>query len=331
MKLEFSSDRNRVRLWDKFDQAQAAVRAPINGAPDPAPPSVPVVVTPVRPAGLGAAPVQRTIYQAPTPIRYISEPERTQWGEYRTALLVFVVIVFAALILVPVLMPEGNPWGRFHKDLLPKKAKQAEPPIVSGARPPAMPATVSRKPDPLIDGWSLELLNEIEWHRFEQVVAAYEKELGHDARLTDFGADGGIDIKVYDREAGQVKRLVQCKAYSQKLKVDLVRAFYGVMAHENVKEGTYYTTDRYTADALQFAEGKNLELIDGPTFLSRIKKLDLPIQLRLFETATKGDYKTPTCASCGIKMRLVSGKNDRSFWGCPNYPRCNNRLSFVKE
>ena len=64
-----------------------------------------------------------------------------------------------------------------------------------------MPATVSRKPDPFIDGWSLVLLNENEWHRFEQVDAAYENELGHDARLTDFGADEGIDIKVHDRES----------------------------------------------------------------------------------------------------------------------------------
>jgi restriction system protein len=174
-------------------------------------------------------------------------------------------------------------------------------------------------------------LNEIEWYRFEHVVAGYEKAIGHDARLTGFGADGGIDIKVYGGDSGQLKRLVQCKAHNRKLKVDLIRAFYGVMAHERISHGTFYTTGEYTRDALSFAEGKNLELVDGRTLVSRIKKLDLPIQLKLFEVATEGDYTTPTCASCGIKMLLKTGRRDRPFWGCENFPRCHNTLTVARE
>jgi len=39
--------------------------------------------------------------------------------------------------------------------------------------------------------------------------------------------------------------------------------------------------------------------------------------------ATAGDYTTPTCASCGVKMIVRTPKaGGKAFWGCVNYPRC---------
>ena len=154
-------------------------------------------------------------------------------------------------------------------------------------------------------------------------LSPYENALGHDARLTGFGADGGIDVKVYDRVSGKVVRLIQCKAYSRQVKVDFVRALVGVMAHEAVEHATFYTTDSFSRDGIDFAAGKNLELVNGATFIARIKKLDLPNQIRLFELATEGDYTTPTCPSCGIKMVRRPG----GFWGCVNYPKgCRSKI-----
>jgi hypothetical protein len=196
---------------------------------------------------------------------------------------------------------------------------------------PAALATGSQRasrPDPVKDGWSYDLLKRIEWHRFEHLVIAYEQTMGHSAELTSFGPDGGIDGQVFEAGTRTLKRVIQCKAFTnQKVGVELVRAFYGVMSLQKVSHGAFYTMSGFTNEALAIArENENLELVDGETLLRRIRDLKLSDQIRLFEIATEGDYTTPTCASCGIKMIVKTAAKGRSegssFWGCPNYPRC---------
>lgn len=189
----------------------------------------------------------------------------------------------------------------------------------------------SHRPDPLRDGWSLSLLKEIEWHRFEQLVAAFEAEKGFHSELTAFGADGGIDVRVFDKENGQPLSIIQCKAFDRDfIGVQMIREFFGVMVHEKIPEGSFYTTSDFTVDARAFAAGKPVILVTGDGFLQEINRLPLSSQLKLFELATAGDYRTPTCARCGVKMILRTGKNGqglgKGFWGCVNYPRCSNKI-----
>ncbi|HEX5767920.1 MAG TPA: topoisomerase DNA-binding C4 zinc finger domain-containing protein [Burkholderiales bacterium] len=41
--------------------------------------------------------------------------------------------------------------------------------------------------------------------------------------------------------------------------------------------------------------------------------------------ATQGDFLTPTCPSCGIKMiPRKSTAHGRTYWGCRNYPGCKH-------
>ena len=48
----------------------------------------------------------------------------------------------------------------------------------------------------------------------------------------------------------------------------------------------------------------------------------------LSEIATKGDFLTPTCPRCSIKMTArKSTREGRMFWGCTNYPRCKQTFS----
>lgn len=197
-------------------------------------------------------------------------------------------------------------------------------------------SSAAARPDPLKDGWSLKLLRSIEWHRFEHLVAAYEREMGHDAELTTFGADGGIDIELFPAGSRTPSRIIQCKAYThQMVGVELVRAFYGVMQLRKVPQGSFYTTGTFSEDALSIGhETENLDLVDGQTLLNRIQRLPLSAQIRLFEVATESDYTTPTCPSCGVKMILKMAEKGRDagsrFWGCRNYPRCRSRLKMVK-
>lgn len=242
-------------------------------------------------------------------------------------MVLLMALVFAALVSIKWwLRAQAN---RQRDDVFFGTNRNKPPPLVLPR------SSVSVRPDPLKDGWSLKLLRSIEWHRFEHLVAAYEREMGHDAELTSFGADGGVDIVLFPAGSRTPSRIIQCKAFNQqKVGVDLVRAFYGVMTMRKVPKGSFYTTGSFSNDAFSIGlENENLDLIDGQNFLNRILRLPLSAQMRLFEIATEGDYTTPTCANCGVKMILKTAEKGRDagsrFWGCRNFPRCKSTLKLA--
>jgi restriction system protein len=186
---------------------------------------------------------------------------------------------------------------------------------------PPIRITENEKPNT----WTLEVLMSLEWKRFEEICNEYLIMLGHNARLTRNGADGGIDIEIW-KENTKVC-LVQCKAWIWKIGVKEIRELYGIMASENAKNGIYITTSSFTQEAITFRQGKNIRLIDGKTLISKIQSLEIDQQNYLLSLATAGDYTTPTCARCNSKMIKRSGNNGKKdFWGCLNYPRCRNTL-----
>lgn len=187
---------------------------------------------------------------------------------------------------------------------------------------------VPQVPELVESFWSLELLRKLEWKRFEDLVAAYAKELDQEARTTRIGPDGGVDIEILDRNTRQIVMLVQCKAWNAyKVGIKPLRELFGVMAAANIKEGAFFTTGEFTHEAVEFARENGLDMVDGREFLIRMGKLPSVSQKRLLVLSTEGDYITPTCPRCGTKMVLrTSGRGRNSgeqFWGCRSYPRCH--------
>jgi restriction system protein len=120
---------------------------------------------------------------------------------------------------------------------------------------------------------------------------------------------------------------VQCKAWIWKISVKEIRELYGIMTSEKADAGIFITTSSFTKDAIEFSQNKNITLLDGKTLISNIKNLDTQQQRYLLNSATTGDYTTPTCARCNSKMIKRNGNNgEKDFWGCLNYPRCRNTL-----
>jgi restriction system protein len=177
------------------------------------------------------------------------------------------------------------------------------------------------------DAWSLDLLRQVEWKRFEELCAAYFCEMGLRAETIRCGADGGVDVKLFRGDAPDPDSILQCKAWNSRyVGVKPVRELFGVMAHQKVRRGIFLTTSIYTKEALAFAKDNPIFLIDGEKFFSMISKLSSEAQKRLLDIATEGEYLVPSCPSCGIKM--VERKGPKiNFWGCQNYPKC--RLTFV--
>ena len=181
------------------------------------------------------------------------------------------------------------------------------------------------------EAWSLELLSNIEWKRFEDLCAEYYREKGIRCETTPLGADGGIDLKLYQGDSGKPTTIVQCKAWVGRLVgVKLVRELRGVMASENIEKGFFMTSSAYSQDAKEFARSNNITLIDAKLFLMMIMRLPREARDRLLSFTTKGDYTTPTCPACGIKMVRRDGSRG-AFWGCKSYPRCRQILSIGRH
>lgn len=173
--------------------------------------------------------------------------------------------------------------------------------------------------------WSIELLRELEWNRFEKLTAEYFRILGKRVETVSHGADGGVDARIYAHSSSVLEYAIQCKAWNSMVGIRPVRELFGVMAHESAGKGIFMTTSTFSEDAKQFAteHSDKLFLIDGQKFISMILKLPEEKKAKLLAFATEGNYTTPTCASCGIKMvwRAKGG-----FWGCKNYPKCKTTL-----
>jgi len=181
--------------------------------------------------------------------------------------------------------------------------------------------------------WSLELIKSLEWRYFEELCSEYYKEKGYETKLTRFGADGGVDINLYKESYSLNKPygIVQCKAWNtNKIGVKPIRELYGVMAAEQTPLGIFITSGAFTIEAKDFSKNKNLKLISGIELLNLIKVMPEKSKQKLLDKITKGDYLTPTCPSCGIKMVLRTSKKGQNigskFWGCKNFPRCRSTL-----
>ncbi len=178
------------------------------------------------------------------------------------------------------------------------------------------------------DAWSYSLITSLEWKRFEDLCAGLFSAKGYDAKTTGTGADGGIDIYLFPSGVDEPLGIIQCKAWAKnKVGVKPIRELFGVMTAEKVPLGVFITSGEFTADARSFAKGKHVKLLTGKDILKLIKELPQEKQSALLSEITKGDYTTPTCSSCGVKMTLrTNKKTSANFWGCINFPRCRQRL-----
>lgn len=174
--------------------------------------------------------------------------------------------------------------------------------------------------------WSLALLQSIEWKRFEEVVAAYFRAKNFRCETIEYGPDGGVDGRLYFGDLPGAVGIVQCKAWgSKQVGVAPVRELLGVMAHEKVSRGYFCATGDFSKEATAFAAVNPIKLISGRDLLDAIAQMPAEARGQLLAVSTTGDYTTPTCPSCGIKLveRTIGG---RAAWGCRHYPRCGTKI-----
>lgn len=172
--------------------------------------------------------------------------------------------------------------------------------------------------------WTRELLKHLEWRRLEELCAAYYEDLGFRTAVAHERADGSAEICLYAADAERVAVLVQCKAWdAYPIGIKALHELRAAMVSADAAKGAMVTAGRFTPEAAAYAKKEAIELVDGAALFEKLTALPPEKSLALLKLATKGDFLTPTCPRCFIKMTArKSTGHGRMFWGCRNYPRC---------
>lgn len=169
--------------------------------------------------------------------------------------------------------------------------------------------------------------DDMTWQEFEMLVAEAFRLRGYQARETGgSGPDGGVDVVLTKKSE---TFLVQCKHWrAQRVGVEIVRELYGVMAAKGATGGFAVTSGRFSSDARSFAEGRNIQLIDGV----ELKRMLREVQAQGPAAASDAPQRqpatptVPACPRCGSTMVKRAARQGASagqqFWGCSAFPRC---------
>ena len=140
---------------------------------------------------------------------------------------------------------------------------------------------------------------------FEEYIANLFNCLGYKAEKVGGSYDGGIDVII---KKGEEIGYIQCKKFiTREVPVGAVRDFYGAFIGKlAASKGYFISTNKFTLEAIKFAEDKPIELVDHFKLIKYIKMAD----------------KNNTCPQCGGLLIEKNGKFGK-FCGCSNYPKCN--------
>jgi restriction system protein len=151
--------------------------------------------------------------------------------------------------------------------------------------------------------------------------------------------DGGVDFEIMKH--GKTW-LVQVKHWRHEVTVKEVRELWGIVASEGAVGAVLIGTSGFTERAREFAELKDLTLVDGPQFLRLRSELpDLQTVASRAPDAMVSEgfvahlsgVHRPACPKCGRPMVLVTRLEDaivkNQFWGCKEYPACDGTRRFA--
>lgn len=179
---------------------------------------------------------------------------------------------------------------------------------------------------------SLDDLRALTWRQFESIVGEAFRQQGYAVTETgQGGADGGVDLVL--TRAGK-RYFVQCKQYrAWTIPVMVVREIFGVVAARKADGAIVVTTGTFTNDAVDFAKGQPIELIDG----RRLEAMVREISVVGASAPGGGARRDPTidgaavatsvaagsCPKCGATMvRRTPRAGGAAFFGCSTFPKC---------
>ncbi len=180
------------------------------------------------------------------------------------------------------------------------------------------------------------------WREFEVLVGEYFRRQGFSVLDNGGGGpDGGVDVRL---QKGSDRYLVQCKQWrARSVGVVTVRELYGVMAAQRVAGGFVVTSGDFTYEARSFADGREIQLINGRALQSGVRNQAGPAVLsaRPALLAAQSSSEVPvspeilSCPHCHAPMVLRRARSGattgKQFWGCSFYGqnKCRGTLDLA--
>jgi len=167
-------------------------------------------------------------------------------------------------------------------------------------------------------------LGALTWDDFEGYLAEYYRRRGASVTYRGgAGSDGGVDL-VLDDASG--RRIVQAKHWkTRRVGIVPLRALWGVRDDERAQGAVFVTSGTFTPEALRFAEGKRLELIDGEQLNRVVAELkNAGGDASTLARPSVGAERCPQCGEGNLTRRLAR-KGPRAgshFIGCSRWPQC---------
>lgn len=168
------------------------------------------------------------------------------------------------------------------------------------------------------------------WREFEVLVGEYFRRQGFTALDNGGGGpNGGVDVLL---QKGSDKYLLQCKQWrALRVGVQPVRELYGVMAARRMAGGFVVTSGEFTQEARSFAEGREIQLINGKTLQRGIQAQAAASGSSVPAVREVGKpppvvptaEAMPGCPLCGAPMVLRQARQGaavgKQFWGCSRF------------
>ncbi len=178
---------------------------------------------------------------------------------------------------------------------------------------------------------SADGMAQMSWREFETLAGEYFRRQGYSVLENGGGGpDGGVDLLL---QKGKDRYLVQCKQWrAQRVGVQTVRELYGVMAAWRVAGGFVVTSGDYTEEARQFAQGREVQLVNGKALFTGIRAQSTfqAAETQATPVASKpAADATPDCPLCRARMVLRQARSGpmagHKFWACSNYAQTKCR------
>lgn len=133
-----------------------------------------------------------------------------------------------------------------------------------------------------------ENLAAMDWETFEHLVRElFEKVFssnGSEVKITRSSRDQGVDAVIFDPDPIKGGKIViQAKRYTIPVGVSAVRDLYGTVMNEGANTGILVTTSHYGPDAYEFAQNKNIKLINGAQLLGLLEQAGYQFRIDLAE------------------------------------------------
>lgn len=179
---------------------------------------------------------------------------------------------------------------------------------------------------------SLDSLKDLSWKEFEWMVGEAYRRQGYSVEESlGGGPDGGVDLTL--RNNGR-KIIVQCKRW-KKLSVGapIVREQFGILTASNADEVIVVSSGKFTKEAVKFAEGKPITLVDGEQLLRLLAGVQK--NRAAAANAWSESESTPDCPKCGESMVIRTAKRGKNvgeqFWGCSKFPKCRSTIAIRNQ